>query len=167
MSTRNEAGLRKSSRILVIDDDESIRNTIAMTLQHAGYVVDTAETGKQAIQKSEVNFYNLAIIDIRLPDIEGTELLTALSETTPKIVKIILTGFPGMDNALKAINKGVDGYLIKPVSSEELVRVVKEHLKKQEQEMTYSEERVAEFVDTRIKELESQQRERQENGKEA
>ena len=167
MSTRNEAGLRKSSRILVIDDDESIRNTIAMTLQHAGYVVDTAETGKQAIQKSEVNFYNLAIIDIRLPDIEGTELLTALSETTPKIVKIVLTGFPGMENAVKAINKGVDGYLVKPVSSDELIRVVKERLKKQEQETRYSEEKVAEFVDTRIRELEAQQREAQEADREA
>jgi len=167
MSTRNEAGLRKSSRILVIDDDESIRKTISMTLEHAGYVVDTAETGKQAIQKSEVNFYNLAIIDIRLPDIEGTELLTALSETTPKIVKIVLTGFPGMENAVKAINKGVDGYLVKPVSSDELIRVVKERLKKQEQETRYSEEKVAEFVDTRIRELEAQQREAQDTDEEA
>jgi len=167
MSIRNESGLRKSSRILVIDDDESIRKTISMTLQHAGYVVDTAETGKQAIQKSEVNFYNLAIIDIRLPDIEGTELLTALSETTPKIVKIVLTGFPGMENAVKAINKGVDGYLVKPVSSDELIRVVKERLKKQEQEMRYSEGKVAEFVDTRIRELEAQQREAQEADREA
>jgi len=159
--------LRKSIRILVIDDDESIRTTISMTLQHAGYVVDTAETGKQAIQKSEVNFYNLAIIDIRLPDIEGTELLTALSETTPKIVKIVLTGFPGMENAVKAINKGVDGYLVKPVSSDELIRVVKERLKKQEQETRYSEEKVAEFVDTRIRELEAQQREAQDTDEEA
>jgi len=144
-------------RILVIDDEESIRKTIAMTLQHEGYVVDTAENGKQAVEKSEANFYNLALIDIRLPDMEGTELLTSLKDTTPRMVKIILTGFPGLQNAVTAINKGVDAYLIKPVNPSELLRVVKEHLDKQRQEKAYSQEKVAEFVESRFKELENQE----------
>ena len=144
-------------RILVIDDEESIRKTIAMTLQHEGYAVDTAENGRQAIEKSEANFYNLALIDIRLPDMEGTELLTSLKDTTPRMVKIILTGFPGLQNAVTAINKGVDAYLIKPVNPSELLRVVKEHLDKQRQEKEYSQEKVAEFVETRFKQLENQE----------
>jgi len=60
--------MNESARILVIDDEESIRRTISMTLEHAGYVVDTAENGNQAITRTEANFYNLALIDIRLPD---------------------------------------------------------------------------------------------------
>jgi DNA-binding NtrC family response regulator len=149
--------MSETARILVIDDEESIRKTIAMTLQHAGYVVDTAENGKQAVGKSEANFYNLALIDVRLPDMEGTELLTALKDTTPRMVKIILTGFPGLQNAVTAINKGVDAYLIKPVNPAELLRVVKEHLEKQRQEKEYSQDKVAEFVESRFKQLETQE----------
>ena len=149
--------MSETARILVIDDEESIRKTIAMTLQHAGYVVDTAENGKQAVEKSETNFYNLALIDIRLPDMEGTELLTSLKDTTPRMVKIILTGFPGLQNAVSAINKGVDAYLIKPVNPAELLRIVKEHLEKQGHEKAYSQEKVAEFVESRFKQLENQE----------
>jgi len=147
--------MSESARVLVIDDEETIRKTISMTLQHAGYSVDTAENGREAVRKSEGNFYNLALIDVRLPDMEGTELLTKLKDTTPRMVKIILTGFPGLQNAVTAINKGVDAYLTKPVNPTELLRVVKEHLNKQKEEKVYSEEKVAKFVESRFKELET------------
>jgi DNA-binding NtrC family response regulator len=149
--------MSESASILVIDDEESIRRTVSMTLKHAGYVVDTAENGKQAIEKSEANFYNLALIDIRLPDMEGTELLTALKETTPRMVKIILTGYPSLQNAAKAINKGVDGYLIKPVNTDELLRFIKENLEKQKHESEYGQQKLAQFVETRFKELQTEE----------
>ncbi|MGA2971117.1 MAG: response regulator [Candidatus Bathyarchaeia archaeon] len=149
--------MSESARILVIDDEESIRMTVSMTLKHAGYVVDTAENGKQATEKAAANFYNLALIDIRLPDMEGTELLTALKETTPKMVKIILTGYPALQNAVTAINKGVDAYLIKPVNTDELLRLIREQLDKQKHETEYSQQRVAQFVETRFKELQTEE----------
>jgi len=149
--------MSESVRILVIDDEESIRRTVSMTLRDAGYVVDTAENGKQAIEKAEANFYNLALIDIRLPDMEGTQLLTALTETTPKMVKIILTGYPTLENAIKAINKGVDAYLIKPVNSDAMLKLIKEHLDKQKQEKEYGQQRLAQFVETRFKELQTEE----------
>jgi two-component system response regulator PilR (NtrC family) len=150
--------MSKSPKILVVDDEESIRRTISMTLEHAGYLVDTAENGEQAIEKAEENFYNLALIDIRLPDMEGTELLTALKETTPKMVKIILTGYPGLQNAVTAINKGVDAYLIKPVNADELLQLVQKHLDKQKLEKEYGQQKIAEFVETRFKELQAEGR---------
>ncbi|HMK84184.1 MAG TPA: response regulator [Candidatus Bathyarchaeia archaeon] len=149
--------MNESARILVIDDEESIRRTISMTLEHAGYVVDTAENGNQAITRTEANFYNLALIDIRLPDMEGTELLSSLRETTPRMVKIILTGYPTLENAIKATNNGVDAYLTKPVNADELLKVIKKHLEKQKQEEKYSQERLAQFVETRLKELETKE----------
>ena len=149
--------MSESTRILVIDDEESIRRTISMTLQRAGYVVDTAENGKQAIEKAQANYYNLALIDVRLPDIEGTELLSALRETTPKMVKIILTGYPALENAVRAINKGVDAYLIKPVNTDELLRVIKEQLNKQEREAEYNQQKVVQYVETRFRELETKE----------
>ena len=145
------------ARILVIDDELAIRKTLSMTLEHAGYVVDTAENGKQAIQKAKANFYNLALIDIRLPDMEGTELLTTLKVTTPKMVKIILTGYPALDNAVKAINEGVDYYLIKPVEPIELLRVIKEQLDKQRREKEYGQQKLAQFVENRLNELQAQE----------
>ena len=149
--------MSESARILVIDDEESIRRTLSMTLQRAGYNVDAAENGKQAIEKAAAKFYNLAIIDIRLPDMQGTELLTALKETAPKMVKIILTGYPALQNAVTAINKGVDAYLIKPVNTDELLHVIKGHLDKQKHETEYSKQRLAQFVETHFKELETEE----------
>jgi len=146
----------ESGKILVIDDEENIRKTISLTLQHAGYTVDTAENGKQAVEKSQKNFYNLALIDIRLPDMEGTQLLTALRETTPRMRKIILTGFPALQNAVTAINKGVDAYLVKPVNTDELLKVIKDQLDKQKKEKDYSQEKIAQFIETRFKELEAE-----------
>jgi len=157
--------MNESSRILVIDDEESIRRTISMTLSHAGYVVDTAESGKEAVEKVAKNFYNLALIDIRLPDMEGTELLTALGDATPRMMKVILTGFPGLQNAVTAINKGVDAYLVKPVDTNELLRVIKRLLEKQKGEREYSEAKVTEYLETRFKQLQTEELDETTNGK--
>jgi len=145
----------ESARILVVDDDESIRKTIAAILEEKGYVVDTAENGKEAIEKTNVNFYNLALIDIRLPDMEGTKLLAEIKETTPKMVKIIVTGYPSLQNAITAVNMGADSYLLKPVNIDSLLETIKRHLNRQQETKKYSEEKVAEFIRTRVKELET------------
>jgi len=122
--------MSEPARILVVDDDESIRKPLAAILEEEGYIVDTAENGKEAIEKSDTKFYNLALIDIRLPDMEGTKLLTLIKETTPKMVKIIVTGYPALQNAIEAANKGADGYILKPVTIDSLLKTIKEHLKK-------------------------------------
>jgi DNA-binding NtrC family response regulator len=143
------------ARILVVDD-EIIRKVLKTILEREGYIVDTVETGKEAIEKSNSNFYNLALIDIRLPDMEGTELLTAMKETTPKMVKIIITGYPSLENAIQAVNKGADAYVLKPFNVERVLKTIREHLKKQQEGGKYSEERVAEFVETRAREWEEE-----------
>jgi len=143
------------ARILVVDDDESIRKTLATILEDQGYVVDTAENGKEAIEKSNIKFYNLALIDIRLPDMEGTKLLASMKETTPKMVKIIVTGYPALQNAVEAVNKGADGYVLKPMNIDVLLATIEEHLKKQQEAKKYSEEKVTEFIETRAREIEA------------
>jgi len=145
------------ARILVIDDDREILKTFSAALKGAGYVVETAETGKDAIEKAKANFYNLALIDIRLPDMEGIELLTALVETTPKMVKIIVTGYPSLQNAVEAVNKGADGYIIKPANMADLLTKVKQHLEKQEKAKRYDQEKIKEFIETRIKESDTRE----------
>jgi DNA-binding NtrC family response regulator len=145
--------LEKKS-ILVIDDDEVVLNSIAEALRLEGHKVDTAQTGKEAIEKCNLRFYNLALIDIRLPDMEGTKLLKAIRDTTPKMVKIIVTGYPSLQNATEALNMGADGYAIKPVDIPKLLTTVREHLQKQEEAGRYSERRFADFIETRAREME-------------
>jgi len=147
--------LAEPARILVVDDDESIRKVLATILEEKGYIVDTVENGKEAIEKSHANFYNLALIDIRLPDMEGTKLLTSMKETTPKMVKIIITGYPSLENAMEAVNKGADAYILKPFNMDGVLNKIREHLKKQQEAKKYSEEKVTEFIETRAKELET------------
>jgi len=139
---------------LIVDDDESIRKVLKAILEEKGYRVDTADSGKKAIEKTEKAFYNLALIDIRLPDIEGVKLLSKIKETTPKMRKVIITGYPSLQNAVEAVNKGADAYIIKPLNIDEVLALIEEQLQKQREEEKFSEEKVAEFIETRIKQLE-------------
>ena len=140
------------ARKLVIDDDEGIRKVITTALNDESYITDTASNGKEAIEKSRINAYNLAIIDIHLPDMEGTQLLAELKETTPKMRKIIVTGFPEVQNAITAVKKGADDYITKPVKIDVLINSIREQLRKQQEEKSYSEEKVAEYIETRVRE---------------
>ena len=151
----------EKKRILVIDDDEVVRNNLKAILELEGYNVDTAVTGKEAVEKSNASFYNLALIDIRLPDMEGTQLLTTMRDTVPKMVKIIVTGYPSLENAMDAVNMGADGYVVKPImDTNEFLQKIKEHLKKQEEAQRYSEQKVAEYIETRASAVETEQKKR-------
>ncbi len=144
------------ARILIIDDDENIRKVLQTILEDEGYVTETAETAMKAIQKSEESFFNLALIDVRLPDMEGIELLTKLKQTKPKMRKIIVTGYPTLQNAIAAVNKDADGYVMKPFDVEKILATIKNQLTKQAEERKYSEEKIAEFIETRVKELDTE-----------
>lgn len=141
-------------RILVVDDDENIRKVLVAILEDEGYKVENVGTGKEAVEKTRRNYYNLALIDIRLPDMEGIELLTKMKDTTPKMRKVIITGYPTLQNAVDAVNKGANAYILKPFDVGRVLRTLKEQLQKQDEEKKYSQNKVAEFIETRVKELE-------------
>ena len=145
----------KTARILIVDDDENIRKVLAAILEDEGYSVESVDTAKKGIEKSETDFFNLALLDVRLPDMEGIELLAKLRETKPKMRKIIITGYPTLQNAVGAVNKGADAYVMKPFDVEKMLKTIKEQLKKQDEERSFSELKVAEFIETRVKELET------------
>ena len=141
--------------ILIVEDDKAIIKSLKEILQSEGYSVDTAETGREAIQKSKAQFYNLALLDIKLPDMEGTKLLTTMHETSPKMVKIMVTGYPSMENAVEALNMGANAYLMKPVKPEKLLALIEEKLKKQSQAEKMTEKKVVDWVKTRASKLEN------------
>ena len=126
---------------------------VTAILQDEGYTVETADTAKKGIEKSEKEFYNLALIDVRLPEMEGIELLPKLRETKPKMRKIIVTGYPTLQNAVAAVNKGADAYVMKPFDVDKILQTIKEQLQKQKEEKKTNEEKVADFIQKRAKEI--------------
>lgn len=124
--------MEPSRTILVVDDDKSILRTFTRILQKQDYKVDTAETGKEAIEKVESKHYDLALVDIKLPDTDGTELLARLKRQLQNTIKIMITGFPSIESGVKALDEGADAYLVKPVKPEDLLMLIKEKLKNKE-----------------------------------
>ncbi len=147
----------QTARILIVDDDENIRTVLKAILEDEGYNVDSVGTAKSAIEKTRRNFYNVALIDIRLPDMEGIELLAKVKDTTPRMRKIIITGYPTLQNAVEAVNRGSDAYILKPFDVNKILETIAKQLKEQEKEKKYSQDRVAEFIETRVKQLEMEE----------
>ena len=122
----------KYARILVVDDDENISNAVKTILEREDYIVDLAATGKEAIKRTEETAYDLALLDIRLPDIEGVDLLKLMKDAVPRTRKIMVTGLHHYRNAVAALNKNADAYLIKPIDIGKLLSSVKEQLQLRE-----------------------------------
>jgi DNA-binding NtrC family response regulator len=123
---------KQKKSILIIDDDKSILNIFTRILQKQGYNTDTAETGQEALEKLQANAYDLALVDVKLPDTNGTDLLARINQTHPNMIKIAITGFPSLEDATKVIDRGAAAYLVKPVKPEELVSIIAEKLRKQQ-----------------------------------
>jgi two-component system NtrC family response regulator len=140
--------------VLVVDDDAAIRKTLSKILEKEGYFVEAVENGRQAVRNAEKRFFNVALIDIRLPDMDGIELLDRLKETESRMVKIIITGYPSLQNAIDAVNKGADGYVLKPFDASELFAIIKKHLRKQREGMEFTEKKVTEYIEARVREVE-------------
>ena len=146
--------MKKKASILIVDDNEGILETLSAILEEKGYRTDTAKNGRDAIEKSKTNFYNLALLDIKLPDIEGTKLLTEIEETTPRMVKIMITGYASLENAVEALNLGADAYIMKPVDPENLLNVINEKMKAQRKAEKISQKKVTKWIETRARKLE-------------
>jgi DNA-binding response OmpR family regulator len=114
--------LKKS--VLVVDDDKQIVKTFTQILEKAGYAVDTAQTAAEAKKKLSQNHYDVALIDIRLPDEEGTDLLLKIPEASDT-AKIIVTGYSTAEYGEKAADYGADDFLVKPIRPKELLEAVK------------------------------------------
>ena len=140
--------------ILIVEDDKAILKSLKDILQSEGYSVDTAENGREAIQKSKEKFFNMALLDIKLPDMEGTKLLTLMHEDLPKMVKIMVTGYPSLENAVEALNLGADAYVMKPIKPDKLLALIKEKLEKQREAEKMTEGKVTKWIKTRARKLE-------------
>lgn len=131
----------EKAKILLVDDDRNICDTLSLILESRGHDVDVAHTGKAALEKSKTKAYDLAVLDVRLPDIEGTKLLRTMHETRPRMVKIMLTGYyPETQNAIDAIKNGAEAYFTKPVNLVHLIEAIEDRLEELKEPKTNTEE---------------------------
>ena len=101
--------------ILVVDDDQVILQSFARTLEQRGYDVETAATGHEAIVRCKNVSYDVVLLDIKLPNIDGTQLLKELHAVSDTMIKIMVTGYASLDSALQSLLLEADAYVLKPV----------------------------------------------------
>ena len=123
-------------KVLIVDDDPDILESFTQILENNGYHVDSAETGHEFLTKAKDTVYDIAIVDLKLPDMEGTELLRNMRHMSPQTKKIVITGYPTLESAIDAMGSGTDAYLLKPVEPDDFLRVVEEKIREKEESQT-------------------------------
>jgi len=126
--------LSKKARIIIIEDDKDILDSLKEIIKSDGYEVDTASNGEEGIKKCRANSFDLALLDIKLPGMDGTEVLEILHKEFPEMVKIMITGYPSLENAVASLKKGADAYLTKPVNPSRLLEVIYKKLSERSKE---------------------------------
>ena len=117
-------------KILVIDDEESIRNMMKMVLEADGYVVLTAEDGAYGLEVYKKHAPEIVLLDVRMPDMDGVEVLERIRAIEPDSEVIIVTGHGDMELAVKCLRRDASNFLTKPVSDEVLTHAVKRSLER-------------------------------------
>jgi K+-sensing histidine kinase KdpD len=123
--------MKANETILVVDDDLDFLGIIRQILEREGYEISTVPSAGKALSLLKERFYNAAILDISLPDADGTELLSRILELHPDIIAIMLTGHSSVRNAVQSLNRGAFAYLEKPVDPENLLTVINRGMEKQ------------------------------------
>ena len=110
-----------NERILVVDDEESLRLSLKFKLKSAGFEVETAIDGEEALEKLKAKPADVVLLDINMPRMSGIEALTIIRQTYPQTEAIMLTGFADFSTAIECLKIGAKDYLVKPVDTTELV----------------------------------------------
>ena len=116
---------------LIIEDDPNARKTLGKILKAKGFEVEEAGTGAEAIRSCGAKFFNLALIDVRLPDTSGIEVLKAVRALNEDTIAIMMTGYASLDSSIEAMNKGAYSYITKPVNMDAALAVIERGLEKQ------------------------------------
>jgi PAS domain S-box-containing protein len=121
----------EKARILIVDDDQGTRKVLGLIFGKKGYEIETAATGQEAMKKAQDRPFNAALVDLRLPDVEGLELLAPLREMQPGIALIMITGHASVQTAVQALDEGASAYITKPLRADEVLTRVKDALERQ------------------------------------
>jgi two-component system response regulator PilR (NtrC family) len=120
------------SNLLIVDDEQSYRQLLTLVFEHDGHHIRTAINGREALMMLQDEPADVIISDVKMPDMDGIELLNAVREFLPDIGFVLMTAFATVDTAREAFKLGADDFLTKPFDVEELKLIVKKALEKQE-----------------------------------
>lgn len=120
--------------ILLMEDEMNVAKGLAMVMHEEGYEVDLAATGQAALEKFKANGFDLLVADLRLPDMDGMDVVQYVREKRPGTHVVIITGYPSVSSAVRSVKMGVSDYLRKPFTEDEFKTAVRSALKKQEKE---------------------------------
>ncbi|MFO7891841.1 MAG: response regulator [bacterium] len=117
-----------NAKILIIDDDESMRDSCSQVLRKSGYFIETAENGEKGLSMTKELNPDLILLDLKMPGMSGTEVLKRLKEFDSRIIIIIITGYATVESAVDSMKQGVYEYLPKPFTPKELRKIVQHGL---------------------------------------
>jgi two-component system response regulator PilR (NtrC family) len=117
-------------KILVVDDEQSLRDVLSIMLKRAGYTVTTVADGEEAIELLNKEIFDLVITDLRMPKVDGMEVLKAVKSASPETVVLIVTAFATADSAVEAMKQGAYDYLTKPFQVDEVQLIIRNALEK-------------------------------------
>jgi len=123
-----------SGRILVIDDEQALRQSFTRILQKAGHDVTTAASGKEGLALASEHPFDLVYLDIRMPDMNGLEILKVIQVKFPELPVILFTAQPDLNSALEALRYGAKDYLLKPLKPQALIERTELMLTNQQKE---------------------------------
>jgi two-component system response regulator AtoC len=117
-------------RILVVDDEDHIRRVLSVLLSKQGYAVDQAARGGEALEAFRDNVYDVVLCDLRMPDLDGLEVLRRIKHQDPEATVIIITAYASVDTALQAMKQGAYDYISKPFKEDEILHVLRKALER-------------------------------------
>jgi two-component system response regulator PilR (NtrC family) len=117
-------------KILVVDDEQSLREVLSIMLKRAGYAVTIAMDGEDAVELLQKEIFDLVITDLRMPKVDGMEVLKAVKSASPETVVLIITAFASADSAVEAMKQGAYDYLTKPFQVDEVQLIIRNALEK-------------------------------------
>jgi diguanylate cyclase (GGDEF)-like protein len=142
--------LRKRVHALIVEGDEQVYQTLVDNFQEAGYFTDGTHSGKEAIQMVKEFFYNIAVVEVDLPDMKGLDFLKVIKGIHPDTSVVFITGNPSVENSVDALNAGASAFLTKPLEIEEMMQRTREVLERQKnimetRELLFAERKKREF----------------------
>ncbi len=118
--------------VLLVEDEVNLAKGLAMVMREEGYDVDVSNTGRGALEKFGGNGFDLLVADLRLPDIDGMDVIQQVHEKRPSTKVVVITGYPSVSSAVQAVKMGTSDYFRKPFTDDEFMFSVKSVLAERE-----------------------------------
>src|SRR5437588_7657482 len=115
-------------KILLVDDELVVRDSLNRMFQDEGYETRAVASGREALEGLNPGDHDLALLDIRMPGMDGMELQGRLHEIDPELMIVIMTGYASVDTAVQALKRGAYDYIVKPVDPDELLHLISKAL---------------------------------------